>query len=631
MKKKIQPRVLGLFSGGGGLEIGFADANFSLVASVEVVPDFCRTLEANSDTFGKTHRVFCSDIAEFIPAEHGISGIDFVIGGPPCQSFSAAGRRAGGVYGLNDLRGSLFWHYCRILRDLKPTGFLFENVRGILSANNKAAWSVITQSFAELGYSLHFQVLDAAEYGVPQHRERVILVGLKDELTFQFPWPTHGPSSKTRSNYVSASEAVSSLQDKDEEYVSYGGKYEAELLEIPPGSNYLHFTEKMGHPEPRFAWRSRFSDFLYVADPALPTKTIVAHPGKWAGPFHWNKRKFTVPELKRLFTFPDGYELHGSEITQIKQLGNSVPPRLAKILAQAVGKQAFGFPLDIDLVGPNFRFDHDQRKGRKAKATKRKVVKNSEIYHKSTGQRLLFDESHGTEFEQDQSICKTLTYTDFRECLAEKASLKSHQTFQLSMELKAGHWNIDIRTRKRQRKAATFELQFHRTVLGAFNRISVTLRSDDLRYIAVAWDCVNLAVASSTSYDCIQKLYGHFSEPYPLFDLTFKSMSEGDPICQLQKEISNYSFLKGYHELGWLERMFAGRYDQPKDGRQIALWLRQLGFDIRTNETNRTIPDGAFRICYPFTMPLDAYNFITWREKGSHATADRTSIPEKSI
>lgn len=631
MKKKSRPRVLGLFSGGGGLEIGFAEAEFSLVASVEIVPDFCRTLEANKDTFGGSHQVICADIADFVPADHDISQIDFVIGGPPCQSFSAAGRRAGGVYGLNDLRGSLFWHYCRILRDLEPTGFLFENVRGILSANNKEAWTVITQSFAELGYNLHFQVLDSAEYGVPQHRERIILVGLKEGLTFQFPRPTHGPSSKERISYVSAAEAVSSLQKEDEKYVSYGGKYEAELLEIPPGSNYLHFTEKMGHPEPRFAWRSRFSDFLYVADPEAPTKTIVAHPGKWAGPFHWNKRKFTVPELKRLFTFPDRYELHGSENTQIKQLGNSVAPRMAKILAQAVGKQAFDFPLDVDLVGPDFRFDHDQRKGRKARATKNRVVKNSEVYRKHSTQRMLFQEPDASECKLELNISKNLNYINYRECLSENVTPKSQQSFQASMELKRGHWKIDIRSKKRQREKVTLELEFSRPILGAFDRISVVLRSDDLRFIAVAWDCVNLAVASSTSYDCIQKLYGHFTEPYPLFDLTIAFTNDGCPVCQLQKEISKYSFLKDYHDLEWLEHRFAGHYGQPKDGRRIALWLRQLGFDIRTNETNRTIPDGVFRICYPFTMPLDGYSFITWREKGSHATADRTSIPEKLL
>jgi len=136
-------RVLSLFSGGGGLDIGFARAGFHIIASSEIETLFCETLDANKPTFGQDHKVICEDIAKFNPTEHALGRIDFVIGGPPCQSFSAAGRRAGGVYGINDLRGSLFWHYCRILKELSPTGFLFENVRGILSANNKTAWGVI--------------------------------------------------------------------------------------------------------------------------------------------------------------------------------------------------------------------------------------------------------------------------------------------------------------------------------------------------------------------------------------------------------------------------------------------------------------------------------------------------------
>ena len=104
-------RVLSLFSGGGGLDIGFATAGFQIVASVEIESAFCKTLEANQEFFGPDHKTICADISKFTPADYKLGRIDFVIGGPPCQSFSAAGRRAGGVYGINDIRGSLLWHY----------------------------------------------------------------------------------------------------------------------------------------------------------------------------------------------------------------------------------------------------------------------------------------------------------------------------------------------------------------------------------------------------------------------------------------------------------------------------------------------------------------------------------------
>ncbi len=163
-------RVLSLFSGGGGLDIAFRMAGCDIVASSEIVPQFCESLEANTWLYGNEHKVICKDICEFSPANYGIKDIDFIIGGPPCQSFSAAGRRAGGVYGVNDIRGSLFWHYCRILKELQPKGFLFENVRGILSANSRQAWEIIQESFKECGYDLFYKVLDAAEFGVPQYR-----------------------------------------------------------------------------------------------------------------------------------------------------------------------------------------------------------------------------------------------------------------------------------------------------------------------------------------------------------------------------------------------------------------------------------------------------------------------------
>lgn len=617
-------RVLGLFSGGGGLEIGFAQSQFSIVASLEIVPEFCKTLSANHHIFSDSHKVFCMDIAKFVPSEQGITDIDFVIGGPPCQSFSAAGRRAGGVYGLNDLRGSLFWHYCRILKDLQPKGFLFENVRGILSANNKMAWQVILNSFSEIGYTLHYRVLDSAEYGVPQHRERVIMVGLKNCKGFKFPLPTHGPASKEKSPYVSAINAIKDLQNDSEEYLPYGGKYEKQLEEIPPGLNYLYFTEKMGHPEPKFAWRSRFSDFLYVADPNQPTKTLVAHPGKWAGPFHWKKRKFTIAELKRLFTFPDNYVLIGGDISKVRQLGNSVTPRLANIMARAVLQQVFDVPSGVDLADSDFEFDHDSRKGRKAKNTRAKVLPNSKLYG---DQPSLFDNISKSTFSHTQSEKYCLSYSDYRQCLVDdtlKANVK--KKFLVTTALKAGVWKICTKTGVRPNTKIYLELVFSKPVLSMFERIEVNFLTDDLRFIGAMWDSVDLAIQSSTSYDCIQKLYGHFTEPYPQFSTSVEGNCNDEPIFQFQKSICDYTYLAEYHKVKELCEIFKStcKINEEED---IALSLRHIGYDVRTNQTNRTIADGVFRVCYPFTLSLSSLCFVKWREKGQHKTADKTSIP----
>ena len=618
-------KVLSLFSGGGGLDIGFAKAGFSIIASNDVEKLFCETLESNRWLFGDQHKVIWQDIAKFEPSNYGINSVDFIIGGPPCQSFSAAGRRAGGVYGLNDIRGSLFWHYCRILRELKPAGFLFENVRGILAANNKSAWATITESFSSIGYRLFYQVLDAAEYGVPQHRERIILVGSNRDGKFLFPRPTHGPGSKDRVDYFGALDAIRDLQNKDEQYIPYGGMYEDLLLEIPPGMNYLHFTEKMGHPRPRFAWRSRFSDFLYIADPNKPTKTIVAHPGKWAGPFHWKKRKFTIAELKRLFTFPDEYVVKGSEINITRQLGNSVPPKFALSLAMAVKKQFYNGTDNVDLIDEDFKFDYDKRKARKATSTKKAVRPNDSIYH--SDQPMLFKEEQ-VDADYRSEFDKRLWYRSYRDVqeVADKRLAKEERIFCIKAKLSDKVWEIDVYDCLRGKYRCQLEIDFIKPIQGKFEGIKVKFRAIDPAYICVMWDAVDLSIQDCTSYDNIQKLYGHFTEPYPQFRCRILSKSKSAFVRFAQK-ICDFNYLEGYHPLSQLEDLFGTQ----KKGVSIAKWLRERGFDIRTNETNRTIPEGYFRVCYPFTTPLTSRQFVSWIEKGQHRTADRTSIPPKKL
>lgn len=225
------------------------------------------------------------------------------------------------------MRGTLFGEYCRIVKHYQPVGFLFENVRGIISSNKGADWLEIKQAFESIGYELTYKVLSAADYGVPQRRERLILVGTKAGYRYRFPLPVYGPDSKDGRKYVGALEAVADLQELGEPYHSYSGKHGHLLEEVPPGQNYHHFTEKMGYPNPIFAWRSRFSDFLYKAHPDEPVRTVVAKLGKYSGPFHWKNRRFTVAEMKRLQGVPDDYVLKGTEARQMQQIGNSVPPR----------------------------------------------------------------------------------------------------------------------------------------------------------------------------------------------------------------------------------------------------------------------------------------------------------------
>lgn len=127
------------------------------------------------------------------------------------------------------------------------------------------------------------------------------------------------------------------------------GRYGHLLPAIPPGLNYSFYTKEMGHPNPIFSWRSKFSDFLYKASPDRPVRTIKAQGGQYTGPFSWENRIFSIAELKRLQTFPDAYEIIGGRQLAIGQIGNSVPPQLARILALSVLDQVMKIKLPFDM------------------------------------------------------------------------------------------------------------------------------------------------------------------------------------------------------------------------------------------------------------------------------------------
>ena len=337
-------KTLSLFSGAGGLDVGFHMAGFKVVACVELEAKYCRSLEANKQQgvlFDKNTVIHNIDIRSFDPYLYKDVGIECIIGGPPCQTFSAAGRRSGGVIGTQDLRGQLYEEYCHILDVIKPRVFVFENVYGLPGANNGEPWRQIVKAFSEHGYNLHAEVIDAADYGVPQHRERLVMVGVKAG-DFKFPMPTHGPDSLSGLPLVSVESAIFDLQVPDEKPgLGLGGLYGHLLPEVPEGLNYAYFTAEMGHPEPVFAWRSKFHDLLYKVNRHEPCRTIKASPGKFTGPFHWNSRHFTIDELKRLQSFPDDYKIEGSYGQCVEQIGNSVPPRLAYCVAMSVKEQIF--------------------------------------------------------------------------------------------------------------------------------------------------------------------------------------------------------------------------------------------------------------------------------------------------
>lgn len=369
-------RTISLFSGGGGLDIGFEQAGFNILFATDIDHDCCETLKLNrGNTLNKDLVVEEKDI-HALDFNSLPTNVDLIIGGPPCQSFSASGRRAGGAAGQLDQRGMLFESYCKVVDYVKPKAFVFENVRGILGTNHGEDFLKIKTSFENLGYTVDYRILDAEDYGVPQQRERIIIVGHKGRSTFLFPKPIFGPDSSDKKPYVAVQEAIDDLPftEDDRSATQFdGGKYTHLLPLIPPGDNYLFFTAKRGYPEPIFAYRSRFSDFLYKANPDKPVKTLIASPGKYTGPLRWNNRYLTVSEYKRIQGFPDEHVFYGNRNDQIRQIGNAVCPKLAYYLALSIKDQIFGEKVEIEYLSPDAILSFDKRKGQKAKKQKNSI------------------------------------------------------------------------------------------------------------------------------------------------------------------------------------------------------------------------------------------------------------------
>ena len=271
---------------------------------------------------------------------------DLLVGGPPCVAFSKSGfwldwKRQG-----LDPAASLLQAYTRVLAESLPRAFILENVYA-LTFKNKAsstAFARLTSDIGDAGYQCSWAVLNAADYGVPQLRPRLFIVGARGRTPLPtLPEPTHHGQWERRAvgegplPHVTTGEALAGLSSPPEREEVLRGQWARLLPEVPPGGNYLHFTSERDYPKPIFEWRSRFWSFLLKLDPDRPSPTIQAQPGPNVGPFHWDNRRLRVPELRRLFTFPDDFEFVGSRQSIQYQIGNAVPPLLAQRVAEKLG------------------------------------------------------------------------------------------------------------------------------------------------------------------------------------------------------------------------------------------------------------------------------------------------------
>jgi DNA (cytosine-5)-methyltransferase 1 len=345
--------AISVFSGAGGLDLGVEQAGFSVGAAVEYDATACDSLRVNFPGMA----VLQGDIRgigtkQLLGAAGLRAGeVELLIGGPPCTPFSKSGywleQKRRGL----DPEASLLEHYVRILDEARPQKFLLENVFALAYSNHNRPWlDFLLESFERLGYHVTQQVVLAADFGVPQRRQRLILVGSLEGAP-AMPAPTHAGPHERRvwdqgalALHVTTGESIGDLVDRDdlaEQEEIVAGKYGHLLPGVPPSDNYLFYTAKRGHPEPLFEWRKRYWSFLLKLDPEQPAPTIQASPGPYVGPFHWDNRRLRLLEIKRLQTFPDDFVICGNRRAAQRQIGNAVPPLLARRIAEVLAEDRY--------------------------------------------------------------------------------------------------------------------------------------------------------------------------------------------------------------------------------------------------------------------------------------------------
>lgn len=314
-----------LFAGAGGLALGIEKAGFKTIGLNELDADACATLRRNRPYWnvieGDVSRISRLDLEEFFLIKKG--DLDLLSGGAPCQAFSYAGKKLG----LEDARGTLFYHYATFLEKLQPRMFLFENVRGLLTHDHGKTYQVMTAIFEQAGYQIQKQVLNAWDYGVPQKRERLITIGIRkdlaDKVHFEFPTP-HDYKPVLRDVLLDCPKSEGTLYSE----------YKTKIFElVPPGGYWRDIDPDIAKEYMKSCWdmgggRTGILRRMSLDEPSLAVLTSPSQ--KQTDRCHpLEARPFTIRENARCQTFPDDWEFEGSIGSQYKQVGNAVPVNLA--------------------------------------------------------------------------------------------------------------------------------------------------------------------------------------------------------------------------------------------------------------------------------------------------------------
>ena len=341
--------AISLFSGAGGLDVASFEAGIPVISSIDIEHDCIETLKRNSRfdqteiMEGDLHQIE-SPVFKNILDRHPHDKF-IVIGGAPCQPFSKAGYWVGHEtrLGIDDPLATLVNEYLRVVTDLQPDGFVFENLESLLHPTNKVIVERFLEIIKESGYKYRVVRANAIDYGVAQRRKRLFILGTKEEFKRTEPVKTHADPEICEmiglKPYVNAGDVIKGYEGSEyfePEEVMEGGTYYPDLCEVPPGMNYKALTAWYGYPNPKFIAEKRYWSFLLKLSPDLPSWTITASPGPWVGPFHWDNRRLRVPEVAALQAFPRGYQFYGTRRSIQKQIGNAVPSLMGKAMIEFV-------------------------------------------------------------------------------------------------------------------------------------------------------------------------------------------------------------------------------------------------------------------------------------------------------
>lgn len=325
-----------LFAGAGGLALGLEQAGFHHIGLVEIDKAAAQTLKVNRPSWN----VLCEDVEKVaerdLEAEFRIRkyDLDLLSGGAPCQSFSYAGKRLG----LDDVRGTMFYHYATFLHKLQPKMFLFENVRGLLTHDGGKTYQTILNIFEDEGYTAYHQVLNAWNYGVPQKRERLITVGIRNDLlrdkntAFSFP--------KQHSYKPLVKDIKLDVNPSAEECARYSQKKAEIFTLVPAGGYWRDIDPEVAKGYMKTCWdmgggRTGILRRIGLNEPCL---TVLTNPGmKQTDRCHpLEVRPFSYRENARIQTFPDEWVFCGRLSEKYKQVGNAVPVNLAKEIGLSI-------------------------------------------------------------------------------------------------------------------------------------------------------------------------------------------------------------------------------------------------------------------------------------------------------